>query len=737
MLRERRSVLYSWIVSYILILMIPVVAVCINYRNDIRVIKEGLLNFNELAAQNLRNVIDTDLQRAQFMFRQVYYNDNFSAMLSMTRKDGRFYQKAYELVSDLQDTQYADPDSAYVLIYFPGTDYIVTVESANDSEVYYRALRYATGETDDYNTWMERITKGRQGSFSVYSGLYLSKNDKYLSYSGTVRDYNGGLVNILVGVPMSQIAEVTESLEEGSYLEMALPDGDAAAFSEGEYVYLPVPDASAPYSMRQEKDLIFSCPSLKAEGITYSLAMTESFLDKSLEPTRRVFRLSLCVTLAFGFMGVCLLSVYNYLPVLELSRRFHLPERATDNEFKRFAKEYERIENENRKMHVTVKRQREALATSRLLSLMKGRRIQGGQEKWENMDETGSIALVGFMLPVERKSDAQYDELLFFTVNNVFSELMEGKTFWHAEDGQFIFYLFDLASEDEAQWEADVTEKAEYLCGFLLEHWNVPLICVISGIAEGLTYLHSIYQNVMEVFNYQDSLGGSGAFSTRMLEGFGEEAYIREYLQTEFSVAIKNGNQDGAKSAWDKLMDLEGRSSFLLQRMYAFDIFHLVMENFRVCVPNRILQEKAMGYVDPLLRAENRESLEECFDRLLSFTCGEINRKIAGEGKDIVRQVRKYVELHYSEQELNVGSLAEALGRNPRYIARVFSEEMGEGLLDYINRYRVDQAIGIMRSRKCRLEEIAASVGFTNINTFRRAFVKHAGEMPSKFYEKL
>ena len=144
-----------------------------------------------------------------------------------------------------------------------------------------------------------------------------------------------------------------------------------------------------------------------------------------------------------------------------------------------------------------------------------------------------------------------------------------------------------------------------------------------------------------------------------------------------------------------------------------------------------------MGYADPLLRAENRESLEECFDRLLSFTCGEINRKIAGEGKDIVRQVRKYVESHYSEQELNVGSLAEALGRNPRYIARVFSEEMGEGLLDYINRYRVDQAIGIMRSRKCRLEEIAASVGFTNINTFRRAFVKHAGEMPSKFYEKL
>ena len=36
----------------------------------------------------------------------------------------------------------------------------------------------------------------------------------------------------------------------------------------------------------------------------------------------------------------------------------------------------------------------------------------------------------------------QFDELLFFIVNNIFCELMENEKFYHIEDGRYIFYIF-------------------------------------------------------------------------------------------------------------------------------------------------------------------------------------------------------------------------------------------------------------------------------------------------------
>ena len=100
-------------------------------------------------------------------------------------------------------------------------------------------------------------------------------------------------------------------------------------------------------------------------------------------------------------------------------------------------------------------------------------------------------------------------------------------------------------------------------------------------------------------------------------------------------------------------------------------------------------------------------------------------------------KIREYIEGNYTDQLLSIGSIADALNRNPKYLSRVFKEETGETILDYINSYRIAKAQELMRTHKYTLKEVSEMVGYASIQPFRRAFTKLTNETPGKFSERL
>lgn len=82
---------------------------------------------------------------------------------------------------------------------------------------------------------------------------------------------------------------------------------------------------------------------------------------------------------------------------------------------------------------------------------------------------------------------------------------------------------------------------------------------------------------------------------------------------------------------------------------------------------------------------------------------------------------------------MNISSIADAIGKKPRYISRVFKEETQEGILDYINNLRISKAKLLLRTEKYTLEEISDMVGYASYKTFRRIFVKLTGVTPGRY----
>lgn len=144
-------------------------------------------------------------------------------------------------------------------------------------------------------------------------------------------------------------------------------------------------------------------------------------------------------------------------------------------------------------------------------------------------------------------------------------------------------------------------------------------------------------------------------------------------------------------------------------------------------------QAKALDYLFPLMQVSELKELQNNFNKILTFFCNEISQKCHSESNELIVIIQNYIEQNYTDPDLSVSSIADALGRNPSYLSRVFKNTTGEGLLDYINRYRITKARNLMQQNQYTITEISELVGYPNTRTFRRAFTKLLGELPSKY----
>ena len=88
----------------------------------------------------------------------------------------------------------------------------------------------------------------------------------------------------------------------------------------------------------------------------------------------------------------------------------------------------------------------------------------------------------------------------------------------------------------------------------------------------------------------------------------------------------------------------------------------------------------------------------------------------------------------YLNKGLTLNELAHIMGTNRTYVSNYLSNVRGETFYDYINQLRIEKvSIPLMEEHpEYTLEYVAEASGFGSISTFRRAFVKHTGHLPSR-----
>ena len=103
------------------------------------------------------------------------------------------------------------------------------------------------------------------------------------------------------------------------------------------------------------------------------------------------------------------------------------------------------------------------------------------------------------------------------------------------------------------------------------------------------------------------------------------------------------------------------------------------------------------------------------------------------------RYISKMIEeirVHYADK-LSVEAISEELRVSASYLSRKFKEVTGQTFLDFLNKYRVQQAVVMLNTRQYRISEISEATGFTDYKYFCAVFKKYTLKSPTKFIKGL
>jgi transcriptional regulator GlxA family with amidase domain len=102
------------------------------------------------------------------------------------------------------------------------------------------------------------------------------------------------------------------------------------------------------------------------------------------------------------------------------------------------------------------------------------------------------------------------------------------------------------------------------------------------------------------------------------------------------------------------------------------------------------------------------------------------------ESRDALADVAAWMASHL-RGDLSVAALARRASLSPRQFARRFKAAYGATPAELVERLRLDEARRRLSERTATIEQVAASVGYTSSDAFRRAFERRFGIAPRNY----
>ena len=97
--------------------------------------------------------------------------------------------------------------------------------------------------------------------------------------------------------------------------------------------------------------------------------------------------------------------------------------------------------------------------------------------------------------------------------------------------------------------------------------------------------------------------------------------------------------------------------------------------------------------------------------------------------------VKKTLEITEKEyaNKISVESIADQLGVSASYLSRKFKQITGLTYLDFLNKYRISQAIRLMETGQYKVYEISEKTGFSDYKHFNVVFKRYTNQSPTEF----
>ena len=255
-----------------------------------------------------------------------------------------------------------------------------------------------------------------------------------------------------------------------------------------------------------------------------------------------------------------------------------------------------------------------------------------------------------------------------------------------------------------------------------------------SDIYSGLDGLHAAFKEAAHLVGFDIVYGDTVVITPEKVPhdcAFSFNAAFAPMAETELSRAIQDESVDCA-ALFDRLRaaySSDGATNPRSVRCFMYD-----MRRFLTAAITRQCSAAFAAQLDIDGAFFSAEALPWFRDQAVNLL-EQARAHYADNHSDnaLCAQALAYLDEHYGDRNLGVGTLDKMFGVSSAYLSERFRAHTGQGIGDYLTSVRMMHACRLLRETDMTLEEIAESVGIVGSSTLIRLFKKTQGVTPGVY----
>ncbi len=761
---RKNRLLRRFLISYIIILIIPMFIAGLVFKETASMVKEDSLRENLNLLEQTMYIIDQGLKEMDTLSMNITADSSLRWLLY--KKSPIQPSDVPTLRENLEGLQLLYNLSTnfimkYYLIY-PNSNTVLTPSSTYNLRDFYGNL-YINGEMR-YEDWKKEIL-GRSHNKEVIpsQSVFVEGSRRavitYLS-SMPFEQYMGPLGTVMILINEDEMLKPLRGINtEGGGNVFVLDSSGRVVASKHKAGETGIPEDilkgnTRGYSERSinGKRMLFSYTTSQANGWTFvAVSQAEVVLAKANHIRNLVWGASvLCLLL--GLVTAYFMSYKNAKPIREIIRMVMARTEAVSSEV---ADEYNYLHSTFSKLMDNDTALRDKLkmhipfAQAQFISRIIKGELSSMEEINSNMLQVElnlkgawfNVLLVhikGYQgqLPLETLKELNALKLI---LKNILGDVCSDGVEAYASDMDeaTVAFLMVYPQESEEASRAALQEALELVGSRFSQEYNVTLF---FGFGNFYSSLLDLYYSYSEAKNAMDAAKAANYGELSLQEELNGENWLYYYpvdLELRLINLVKAGNRQEA----GKLLEMIYRENFEKTNMSVDMISNLLNEmrgtalkiSKQVCDSDRA----HIYHISSLLKKlKQRDTSKEAYGMvgdIFMYMCDIVEERKRNRNSKLREGIFKFIEENYMKQELSLSYAAARFDFSDTNFSYFFKEQAGENFSDYVEKLRIERACILMANTNLCIKEIAEKVGYCSSGSFSRAFKRCKGVIPSEY----
>lgn len=740
----KSKLFYSILLTYIFIIIIPLVVINIKDYFVYKYVKEESEKVNLALMQEILLTVDSEFEKIYYIENHIRLDEQIDKLVNSNNLDAKRRKLLYiDLIEKIKLYQVSNNFIDNIFIYVPEDDIVLTEEGTISLFDYY------TFYYNDYEVEFYELLN----MFNTDKGNHL----RYIKQKNSDYNYKKSFINkiqsdmddrqIILGIDLNDKAvdEIISNFMSNDKITFYITNDNNDIINKkgladyDDVISTPV-DNNAYIELNKGKDTISMCKNTsQINSWKYFIIVPSNLL---FTVTQSIKKVTLISTMIYVLLSIILSYIFtrrNYIPLSRITSLLKLNSNNNQiNEYSYITNSINEMQNENIKLRKNANDLDELILSQSTFLLVVGRVNKAKRMLSKRFTESiyfknKYYVVVNILLEADSSSIA-LDE---------YNELIKDMSLSLDKTEKYICEIapMNFAVIFNMDGNVDIMQKTKKYCDEVIRILHSSKIMskiAISSIGKSVNEINKLYNQTLMALDYceiaedqvieYNEIKELALVEHKVISAI-EQNKIYNYVDAKDIMSIKSLFSQKLSSVKHCKISNDGKRLLVF---FIINTMQLIIDKYSLS--NNISDSDDY---QQLLRytAINAQFDVEHVIKLHSNIFGNLEKElnISNIEEEKILKIIKYINNNYKDIETNASHVAYVFSMSSSSLSKFFKNNTGKGVIEYINEKRIAHTKKLLNHTSLSLNDIAKDSGFLNSHSLIRIFKKVEGITPNKY----